>query len=249
MSVKIANLLKLDARWYVVIAIVLMALLAVRTEGVIVLGHTISICLTACILDFIIISLRDKRVAFPLSALVSGLIISVVLAPIRHFYIYIVPIAAILSKHIIKYRHKHVFNPAGFGLLVADIFSSGLPHFWGLAHTWTGLAAEWTLTVIFGLFLAYKIKKFSLILSFILTTFILCIIHRSYPCIPAPPFFVFFMLPEPKTSPLHLIGKCLYGVIVAVAAMISFVLFPRHDFLILGLMVGNIFGVFLRKAR
>ena len=72
----IKRLLKLDPRWYVATAIILQMFLAWRLQGPVVLKHTLSICLIACVLDFIMIFLTKRRAAFPLSALVSGLIIS-----------------------------------------------------------------------------------------------------------------------------------------------------------------------------
>lgn len=242
----IKRLFKLDVRWYVAIAIILMALLAGRTEGVIVLKHALSICLITCILDFVIISLRDKKLAFPLSALVSGLIISAVLAPTKLFYI--APIATIFSKHIIKVSHKHIFNPAGFGLLIANVF-------FGVPLTWW-LTENLIIILVFGLFLAYKIKKFSLIFSNSLVTFILSIVYSLLRHQPAlanigclSPFFIFFMLPEPKTSPVVLKSKLIYGAAVSLLVMLSFAFVARYDFLILGLIIGNMFGVFLRKVR
>lgn len=237
---------KLDARWYVVMAIVLMGALAVKSEGWIVLSHVVSICLISSILDFIIIGLRDRKIVFPLSAFVSGLIISCVLAPTRLFYI--APIAAIFSKHIIRLSSKHIFNPAGFGLLVANVFF-GLPLSW-----W--LATNWVLIMIFGLFIAYRIRKFSLIFSFMLSVFILSIgysLLRHQPllanALSINPFFVFFMLPEPKTSPLYLKSKLIYGAIVSFFVILSFAILPRYDFNILGLIAGNIVGVFLKKVK
>lgn len=242
----IKKLLKLDVRWYVAIAIILMALLAVRNEGAIVLRHAIPICLIACILDFIIVTLRDRKSAFPISALVSGLIISAVLAPTRLFYI--APVFAVLSKHIIKVAHRHIFNPAGFGLFIANVF-------FGLSLSWW-LTENVLIVLIFGLFLGWKLRKFSLIFSFTTTTILLSIVYSLFKHQPAlthlhiiSPFFIFFMLPEPKTSPGALKNKLIYGGVASLCVIISFALLPRYDFLILGLIIGNIFGVSLRKVR
>lgn len=242
----IKRLLKLDARWYVVIAIVLTALLAARTEGAITLRQSISICLITCVLDFVIISLRDRKFAFPTSALVTGLIISAVLAPAKLFYI--APITAIISKYTIRLSRRHIFNPAGFGLFVSNVFF-GLPLSWRLSEN-VGII------IAFGLFLAYKLKKFGLIFSFTAVTILLSIGYSLSMHQPIfthlhiiNPFFIFFMLPEPKTSPVFLKSKLIYGGIVSLCVILSFAVWARYDFLIVGLMAGNIFGVFLRKAR
>lgn len=239
----IKKILKLDARWYVAAAIILTAILAVRPEGAVIFKHIIPICLISCLLDFTILCLRDRKLTFPLSALVSGLIISAVLAPTRFFFI--APAVAILSKHIIKTADRHIFNPAGLGLLIANV-CFGLPLTWWL--TTNGL-----LFVIFGLFLAYRIKKFSLIFSFSLATFILSISYSLFSRQPAlanlgilNPFFIFFMLPEPKTSPVYLKSKLIYGGIVSLFVVLGLAFLPRYDFLILGLILGNVVGALLR---
>ena len=246
MSLKIANLLKLDARWYVVIMLSGIAALSARACAGIVLRYVISTCLISCVLDFLIICLRKRRPAFPLSALVSGLIISGVSEPSHLFYL--TPIAAILSKHIIKVSKRHIFNPAAFGLLVANIF-------WGLPLSWR-VEADRAIIVAFGLFLAYRIKKLSLIFSFAFTTFILSLAYSLLIHQPVLSnlgilnlFFIFFMLPEPKTSPVYLKSKLIYGAVVSLLVILCMAILPRYDFMILGLILGNIAGVFLRKAR
>lgn len=240
------KLFKLDVRWYVVMAIALMAFLTAKEQGVLVFKHIISICLLSCVLDFIITYVIDRRAAFPLSALVSGLIIAAVLAPARLFYL--APLFAILSKHIIRNSRRHIFNPAAFGLFVVNVL-------WGLPLSW-GLVTNITAVVISGLFLAYKIKKLGLIVAFIGSTFILSILYSLFIHQAALAnlglinlFFAFFMLPEPKTSPVGLKNKLIYGAAVALFSILSLAFLPRFDFLILGLVMGNIAGVFLRKAR
>ncbi len=242
----IKRLSKIDARWFVATAIAWIALLAVRPEGWKVFAHMIPICLISCLLDFAIIYIIDRKIVFPLSALVSGLIISAVLAPARLFYI--APVAAILSKHIIRVSGKHIFNPAGFGLFVSNVF-------FGLPLTWW-LAENFPIIIIFGLFLAYKIKKFSLIFSFSIAAAAVSVAYSFFTRQPAftnlhiiNPFFVLFMLTEPKTSPGFLRSKFIYGAVVSLCVILSFIILPRYDFLIMGLMAGNIFVIFLRKVR
>lgn len=243
---KLRSLFKLDARWYVVMAIMIMAFLTLSREGNIVLRHTILICLISCTADFIIFFLLNRRRIFPLSALVSGLIISSVMAPTKLFYI--APLAAILSKHIIKYSGRHIFNPAGFGLLLANAL-------WNIPLSWW-LTTNVTIIIFFGIFLAYKMKKVSLVVSVIGTTFILSMIYSLMKHQAAVAnsglvnlFFAFFMVPEPKTSPVSLKPKALYGMLVASLGMMSFVVLPQYDFLMVSLILGNILGVFLRKVR
>jgi len=242
----IRKLLKLDPRWYVAIAIILQMLLAWRGQGAVVLKHTVSICLIACGLDFIMIFLTKRRAAFPLSALVSGLIISALLAPGGLFYL--APVVAVFSKYLIRLKNRHIFNPAGFGLLAANVF-------WGLPLIWW-FDLSWPITVIFGLFAVYRVKKLSLVVSFISAAFTLSLIYSALKHQPLMSnlgminlFFIFFMLIEPKTSPAYLKGKLIYGSVVALFALLAMGFLVRYDFLVTALIAGNIINaLILRKA-
>lgn len=246
MREKIVKAFGLDARWYVALALAWIHALHAKSYGITALGQVISICFIACALDFLIVYAIGRRVAFPLSALVSGLIISGIQEPSRLFYV--APLAAIFSKHIIKVSGRHIFNPAAFGLLASNVLF-GLPLSW-----W--IEAHRAIIIIFGLFIVYRIRKISLICSFISIGFILSfgysLIQRQAPLSSAGLisfFFVFFMLPEPKTSPAYLKAKLIYGAAVSLLVILWMAVLPRYDFMILGLITGNIAGLFLRKVR
>ena len=241
----IKRLLRLDPRWYVAIAIILQMLLAWRLQGPVVLNHTLSICLIACVLDFIMIFLTKRSPAFPLSALVSGLIISALLGPGRLFYL--APVIAVFSKYLIRLKNRHIFNPAGLGLWTVNVF-------WGLPLIWW-FDLNWRITLIFGLFAVYRVKKLGVVFSFVSAAFVLSIIYSAIKHQPLMSnlgmiklFFVFFMLIEPKTSPAYLKGKLIYGSSTALFALLAMAFLIRNDFLVTALIAGNaINGLFLRK--
>ena len=221
--------LKVDIRWYVVFAIIAMALLTLKAEGLIVIRHLVPICFISCIADFVIIALRDKKRIFPLSALVSGLIISSVMAPTQWFYI--APLAAVLSKHLIRYSGRHIFNPAAFGLLAANVIFK-------VPLTWW-LVTNVTVIIIFGLFFAYRIRKISLVASVICSTLIFSVL---YSLIKHQPLFA-------NTAPVSLRSKVLYGALIALFGFISLAFIPEYDFLVMSLIIANIGGVILRKVK
>lgn len=234
---------KADARWCAAAFIIILLVLAKFYQPQDI-GHLFSICAASCILDFIILWVVNRKPAFPLSALVTGLIISGILAPGR--FSYIAALSAILSKHIIKISERHIFNPAGFGLFIASAFL-GLPLIWQVY-------ASPLLTVLFGLFLAYRVRKLSLVFSFMVSLFLLSIIYSlikhqewgahawflNY-------FFIFFMLIEPKTSPVYLRSKLIYGIIISVLVVLCFAFLPKYDFLVLGLLLGNLINALLLR--
>ena len=86
--------------------------------------------ITTTILDLFIEYFKSKTWFFPQSALISGLFIGGLLTQNLQWYIYILAGAiAILSKHLIKFQQKHIFNPANFGVLLVSII-------FGVSHTW-----------------------------------------------------------------------------------------------------------------
>lgn len=239
------RVLNLDPRWYIITALLVLAVLGFKAYGLIVLSHTAGVCAITVLLDGFFLYLKKRELEFPLSGLVSGLIISTVLAPGNLFFI--APIAAILSKHLIRVFGKHIFNPAGFGLFVANVF-------FHLPLTWW-LTTNILLVVFFGLILAYKVRKLGLALSFYCAMFVLSIIYSLINHQPALAnislinfFFILFMLVEPKTSPFYVKGQVIYGALTAGLALTSLIFLGQYDFLILGLMAGNVTNLFLRKV-
>ena len=240
------KIFKLDTRWYAAAFIIILTFVSAKSYPPKDIGHIFSICVLTCILDFIILGLVNRKPSFPLSALVTGLIISGIAAPGR--FSYLAALSAILSKHIIKISERHIFNPAGFGLFIASAFL-GLPLIWKVS-------ANPLLAVLFGLFLAYRIRKLSLVFSFTLSLFLLSIIYSlfrhqglwanigilNY-------FFIFFMLIEPKTSPVYLKSKLIYGIIISVLVILCFAFLPKYDFLVLGLLAGNMINALLRRKK
>ncbi len=240
----IRRLLKLDPRWYVSAAVILQAFLAWRVQGAVVLRHTLSICLIACSLDFMMLYLTKRRAVFPLSALVSGLIISALLAPGRLSYL--APVIAVFSKYLIRLNNRHIFNPAGLGLLAVNLF-------WGLPLVWW-FDLSWPITLIFGLFAAYSVRKLSLVFSFVSAAFMFSMVCNAVKHQPLMSslgvinlFFVFFMLIEPKTSPARLKGKLIYAAAVALFALLAVSFSTRYDPLVMSLIGGNIINALLLR--
>ena len=218
--------------------------------------------ITATLLDFAINYFKYKNFEFPQSALISGLFIGGLLTQNFAWYIYVVAGAiAILSKHIIKFQQKHIFNPANFGVLVASII-------FGAPHTWW-ISSPLILVLIFGIFIIWRMRRFDLTLTFLASYYLInSIIELSrgngfndvlstivnggviY-------FFSMYMLIEPKTNPAK--NRIYYGIFVAVL-LIAFDLyahsfnnslsafFTRHD-IPLALAVGNMFVPLFNKMN
>lgn len=207
--------------------------------------------LTTTILDLIIGYLKFKTWEFPQSALISGLFIGGLLTQGLQWHMYIIAGAiAILSKHLIRFQQRHIFNPANLGILLVSII-------FGVQHTWW-ISSPLILVLLFGIFIIWRLRRFDLTFSFLISYYLInSIIELSrrahfqeiYSTIingGVIYFFSMYMLIEPKTNPSK--NRIYYGILVAVLFVIFHLFVPQHD-LPLALAVGNIFVPILNKLK
>lgn len=221
--------------------------------------HVFIAVITTTILDLFIEHFKSKKnrtegsIFFPQSALISGLFIGGLLTQNLKWYIYVLAgIIAILSKHLIKFQQKHIFNPANFGVLLVSII-------FGVQHTWW-ISSPLLLVLIFGIFIIWRLKRFDLTLSFLISYYVAnSIIELSqgaqfseiyYTIINGGIiyFFSMYMLIEPRTHPSARRQRVIYGVLVAVLFIIFRFIIPQHD-LPLALAVGNVFVPMLNRLK
>ncbi|MBU1913394.1 MAG: RnfABCDGE type electron transport complex subunit D [Candidatus Omnitrophica bacterium] len=174
----------------------------------------LAICISvisAALVDSVAAYLKKKEFVLTESSIITGLIVSYVIASSQAWWIIaLASILAISSKHIIRFKARHIFNPAAFGVLVA-VFLLG-------AYTeWKG-AYLWYIIIPFGVYFSFKIKKPELIISYFIASFILfgaqaviqnvqifdILGYLNY-------FFIFIMLIEPMTTPMTYYGKIIFG--------------------------------------
>ena len=167
--------------------------------------------ISSALADSIATYLRKKEFVLTESSIITGLIIGYVLSSSQNWWlIALTALLAIASKHIIRFRSKHFFNPAAFGI-IASVFLLGA------ATEWKG-AYLWYVIIPFGVYVSFKIKKLELIAGYFIASFILfggqAIINKvnvfdilgylNY-------FFIFIMLIEPMTTPMTKLGKIIFG--------------------------------------
>lgn len=209
--------------------------------------------LATTLLDLLIQYYKTKSWEFPYSALISGLFIGGLLTQNLHWYIYIsAGVIAILSKHLIKFQQNHIFNPANFGVLLVSII-------FGVSHTWW-VSSSIILVLIFGIFIIWRLKRFDLTLSFLISYLLINLIIKFYNGANINDlyltiingdviyFFSMYMLIEPKTNPSRRKQRIAYGFLVAVLFVLLHFYIPRHD-LPLALAIGNVFVPILNKLK
>lgn len=197
--------------------------------------------LTAVGLDYVIIYIKSKKILFSTSAVISGLIIALILKPGVSWYIPILAaLIAIGSKHAIRIKGKHIFNPANFGLLLSMFVLRTYLVWWGSNIAW--------LVLVLGGLIAYRFKRFHLLISFLITQFVLL---GTYSALNGEPilnvifmanlFFIFVMLVEPKTSPTTRNGRIIYGALTGIFSSLFILVVPVRDPSVMGLALSNLF--------
>lgn len=186
------------------------------------------------------------------SALISALIIFLIVQPANSLTtglaLVLAGAVAAASKFILAWQGKHLFNPAAFAAAVLSLT--------GLQATtwWVGGSNFWPLTLLLGLAIVRKVRRFSLFLSFIVISIglqaILFAQHQQlsannlkHTLIASPLIFLStIMLTEPATMPprrnLQMVFGALVGVLYVTAWQIgSLIIYPE-----VALLIGNTFA-------
>lgn len=117
-------------------------------------------------LDLLIGYWREKKWILPSSAWISGLIVSLVLAPTASWGMAIAaPVLASLGKQLIRFKRKHVFNPAAFALVILGFAfpNQSIVSWWG--ESW-GII-PFVVIVLSGIVTIFRIKRWKTAATFI----------------------------------------------------------------------------------
>lgn len=162
----------------------------------------------------------------PISAVMTGLSISILLTvgPNRYWPYCVAALVAIGSKYLVRYKGAHVFNPSNLGvatiLLLWPAYGVINPSQWTNA-TWPTL-----MILALGFIVSYRVRRLDTVLTFLIAYVILGVL-RSLSLQHSPAYaigpivgsefqlFMFFMLTDPKTTPVTARGRILYAVIIA----------------------------------
>ncbi|HEU5004579.1 MAG TPA: hypothetical protein VFT49_00650 [Candidatus Saccharimonadales bacterium] len=180
------------------------------------------------------------------SALISGLILTLILSPATtgsdYAILAIAAAVAMASKYVLVFRRAHIFNPAAFGAFVAGtIFSD-------YASWWVGSKFTLPIVAIGGILILRKIKRFSLALVFSAVYVLILILqvptgsstdtvqHLVWLGIIYTPllFFATIMLTEPLTSPATLNPTLIYAVAVGVVYSLNRLHISPEESLLIG---------------
>ncbi|MBI3250888.1 MAG: RnfABCDGE type electron transport complex subunit D [Candidatus Andersenbacteria bacterium] len=191
------------------------------------------------------------------SSVITALILTSIVGPLslpEQWPILIITAgAAITSKYVFAWRRSHIFNPTAFGVL-ASALALGYPASW-----WIGSQPLVPVILAGGVLVLWKIRRWHLIGSFLLTYLGLLVIDgffvqsrslsemmfliQSLLTSAALLFFVFVMLVEPLTAPQTRSRRIAFGVVVGgVLFLLQRTLVHIPYSLELALLIGNIFA-------
>lgn len=248
----IPDLQKMSKDPYKVIIISLLLLVLINFSymgGFNILLSVSLVVLVSVLTDSIIGYVRLKRLYVSETALISGLVLSLVLSPQAPIiYLVLAPAIAQLSKHVIRYKNKPVFNPATFGIFLVLLAYPAGEAWWGN----TTIIA----TVILGLLVSYRIMRLYASGAFLSGILIFSILKDvlagvsislgSYvPLVLSQAFLGLFMMVEPKSSTNKIEGQLLCGLTAAAVAIFGFA-FGLPAPLFLGLLTANLVATFFK---
>jgi enediyne biosynthesis protein E5 len=203
--------------------------------------------ITSIAIDLIAGRLFTGKWKSPASAYISGISVSIL---VRSTFIwpYIVTAAiSILSKYVIRYKGRHIWNPSNLGiswmLFFAPMYVAGLSVQWG--NNLLPMVVIW----ILGMVIVYRAKRLHVtltyVVSFTLFAFVRSLITND-PFLaelapltgPMYQLFIFFMITDPPTNVRSKKGQMLVVFIVALVELIlrlnQFVYAPFYALAIVG---------------
>lgn len=224
--------------------------LAIKDKSMVFLFTTGLAVFLALSIESVILYFKTKAWKITASSLITGLIIGMVLSSDQAWWKFLVACAlAILSKYLIVFKKKHIFNPAALGIFLTLILFAASTQ-WKGTYTWYILLPG-------GIYFARKLGKLNIIIGYFLVSLVLfgaqAIMHRiplghifgylSY-------FYIFVMIIEPKTSPVKPVAQIIFGAGIAVLIFVFTEFGVKFDAELFSLLVLNLGTVlFLKKQN
>jgi ferredoxin-NADP reductase/Na+-translocating ferredoxin:NAD+ oxidoreductase RnfD subunit len=186
------------------------------------------------------------------SSLITALILFLIMQPadsvMTGFVLALAGAISSASKFIVARSGKHIFNPAAFAAAVLSL--TGL----GATTWWIGSSMMWPFTLILGLAVVRKIRRFPLFITFVLVGVMLqyllflsahqpVILGMQHALLASP--FIFLatiMLTEPATMPPRRNLQIVFAAIVAVFYVMAWEIGPFIIYPEVALLLGNIFA-------
>jgi len=186
--------------------------------------------LASVAIDMIVGKLYTGKWKNPASGYITGISVSILVRS-TFLWPYIITAAiSILSKYVIRYKGRHIWNPSNLGiswmLFFAPLYVAALSVQWG--NNLAPMIVIW----ILGMFIVYRAKRMHItiayVVSFIIFAFVRSLITQD-PFLaeiapltgPMYQLFIFFMITDPPTC---VRGKKWQIIVVIIVALVEFIL-------------------------
>lgn len=184
----------------------------------------IACVLVSCALDTLFSLWKTRQFVLPLSGVITGLSLGLLVEAIPLWPYIVAPILAIGAKGFIRFQGRNIFNPSNFGLTVLLILTPA---------TVTTLAAQWSgsmlivmIIFVIGGFTTFRVSRWDLVLSFmggfaVMALIENAIMHTGLAFVYAPmlgaafQLFSLSMLTDPKTTPDTRRMRIIFGLSIA----------------------------------
>jgi Na+-translocating ferredoxin:NAD+ oxidoreductase RnfD subunit len=208
----------------------------------------------SCVLiEFVVVKATKKTFRVPLVAIITGLIIGSV-APITASILLVVLACFIAeaTKFFLKAKSRNIFNPAALGLLIA-LLIFGVGDEWWATPTIHAFGFMIPIAAIL-IISAYEVKRLPLALVATVSTAIGVVITSGFGLsagslltafLTINYYFIFLMVVDPKTSPTKVSGQVIYGIGIALIALLLILVRIPYP-LLLTLVVANAFYAIFR---
>ncbi len=173
----------------------------------------------------------------PLSPLITSMSLTLLLRTDTMWLAMIAAALAIGSKFLLRYRGKHIFNPANFALVTLLLVSD---HAWVSSGQWGSTATSAFALACLGFLVLTRARRAETTIAFIIIYAALLLGRAIWLDDPfsiplhqmrngALLIFAFFMISDPKTTPNTALGRTLFAALVAgIAFTIQFIYYQPN---------------------
>ncbi|UFJ42428.1 RnfABCDGE type electron transport complex subunit D [Brevibacillus humidisoli] len=174
--------------------------------------------------ELVLVRLLHKKWVFPLSAVITGIGVSLLLSSYLLWPYALASVLSIVLKFLIRYKGSHIFNPNNVSLVLVLFF---LPDFAvSTPKQWTNGYEVMIFILCLGMIVSYLANRHDTVIAF-LSGFTLFALGRHYffdtplwfalgPLLGASlQLFTFFMITDPKTTPNSRPARVVFAILIA----------------------------------
>ncbi|MGA5691464.1 RnfABCDGE type electron transport complex subunit D [Cytobacillus pseudoceanisediminis] len=179
---------------------------------------------TTTITEFLLVRIIYKKWKFPLSAIITGTGISLLLSSHELWPYVLTSFLAIFLKFTVRFQGGHVFNPNNLALVIMLFF---LPQYAvSTPKQWTNGFVIMLFILLLGLIVSYSANRLDTAVAFLVGFFVFSLVRHYFfgepllfamgPLMGASlQLFTFYMITDPKTTPGSRKARIIFAVLIA----------------------------------